>query len=153
MLTWLEYMPTNIFFRIAQSRVVLIWLISQPPFKCPQNEKSVKATRPRIRADTLNTARHHGRAAHQFPAPKDDEYVHTGSSLSDAESAEEERGDTSPGNIIYINVIYCVTRIGYSSSTATSTKETRAGRYTPVETIRNRQSSNSSSAAQRIVAP
>jgi hypothetical protein len=85
--------------------------------------KSNKAKNHKARAETLNTARHHGRAAHQFPAPRDDEYVHTGSSLSDAESAKEERGDTSPSNIIYINVIYCVTRIGYSASTATSTKE------------------------------
>jgi hypothetical protein len=35
-----------------------------------------------------------------------DEYVHNGSSLSDAESAEEAIGDTSPGIIIYISVIY-----------------------------------------------
>jgi hypothetical protein len=85
--------------------------------------KSNKAKNHKARAETLNTARHHGRAAHQFPAPRDDEYVHTGSSLSDAESAEEAKGDTSPGIIIHISVIYGITRIEYSSSTSTSTKE------------------------------
>jgi hypothetical protein len=85
--------------------------------------KSTKAKSHKARAAAAITARHHGRAAHQCPAPRDDEYVHTGSSLSDAESAEEERGDTSPGNIININVIYCVTRIEYSSCMSTSTKE------------------------------
>jgi hypothetical protein len=56
----------------------------------------------KARAETLNTARHHGRAAHQFPAP-------------DAESAEEAIGDTSPGTNIYIYVIYCMILIEYSS--------------------------------------
>jgi hypothetical protein len=77
--------------------------------------KSNKAKNHKARAETLNTARHHGRAAHQFSAPRDDEYVHSGSSLSDAESAEEAIGDTSPGTNIYIYVIYCITLIEYSS--------------------------------------
>jgi hypothetical protein len=33
------------------------------------------------------SARYHGEAAHQFPASKDDDYVTTASSLSDAEDA------------------------------------------------------------------
>jgi hypothetical protein len=77
--------------------------------------KSKKAKNHKARAETLNTARHHGRAAHQFPAPKGDEYVHSGSSLSNAESAEEAKGDTSPGTIINIYVIHCMTLIEYSS--------------------------------------
>jgi hypothetical protein len=62
--------------------------------------KSTKAKSHKARAAAAITARHHGGAAYQFSASRDDEYVHTGSSLSDAESAEEERGDTSPGIII-----------------------------------------------------
>jgi hypothetical protein len=56
-----------------------------------------------------------GHSAKQFSASADAEYVHTGSSLSDAESAEEAKGDTSPGTIIYIYVIHCMTLIKYSS--------------------------------------
>ena len=85
--------------------------------------KSTKAKSHKARAAAEITARHHGGAAYQFSAPRDDEYVHTGSSLSDAESAEEERGDTSPGNIIYINVIYSITWLEYSSCTSTPTNE------------------------------
>jgi hypothetical protein len=77
--------------------------------------KSTKAKSHKARAAAAITARHHGRAAHQFPAPRGDEYVHTGSSLPDAESAEEERGDTSQGTNIYIYVIYCMILIEYSS--------------------------------------
>jgi hypothetical protein len=45
--------------------------------------KSNKAKNHKARAETLNTARLHGRAAHQFPAPKDDEYAATESSHLD----------------------------------------------------------------------
>jgi hypothetical protein len=76
--------------------------------------KSAKAKLNKARAEVLNAVRQHGGAAHQFSALKDDEYVQTGSSLSDAESAEEVRGDTLPGIIIYINGIYCGSRIAYS---------------------------------------
>jgi hypothetical protein len=85
--------------------------------------RSAKARQHNAKAETAITVRHHSGAAYQFPAPKDDRYVHTGDSLSDAESAEEERGDTSPGNIIYIKDIYYVTRIEHSSRTSTPQKE------------------------------
>ena len=77
--------------------------------------KSFKAKLHKARANTLNNSRHHGGAARQFSAIKDDEYVSTGSSLSDPESAVVERGDTTPGIINNKNGIYCVTRIEYSS--------------------------------------
>jgi hypothetical protein len=77
--------------------------------------KSNKAKNHKARAETLNTVRHHGRAAHQFPAPRDDDYEHTESSHSDAESAEEGKGGTSQGTNIYIYVIYCMILIEYSS--------------------------------------
>ena len=62
--------------------------------------KSAKAKSHKARAELAITTRHYGGAADQFSAPIDEEYVQTGSSLSDAESAEEEKGDTSLG-IIY----------------------------------------------------
>jgi hypothetical protein len=77
--------------------------------------RSAKATQHKARAETAISATHHGGAAYQFSAPRDDEYVHSGSSLSDAESAEEAKDDTSPGIIIYISVIFCITLIKYSS--------------------------------------
>jgi hypothetical protein len=77
--------------------------------------ESTKAKSHKARTAAAISARHHGGAAYQFSAPRHDEYVHSRSSLSDAESAEEAKGDTSPGIIIYISVIYCITRIEYSS--------------------------------------
>jgi hypothetical protein len=85
--------------------------------------KSTKAKSHKAKSEKANTVKYHGGAAYQFSAPRDDEYVHSGSSLSDAESAEEERGDTSPGTIIYIKDIYYVTRIDHSSRTSTPKKE------------------------------
>jgi hypothetical protein len=77
--------------------------------------KSTKAKSHKAKSEKANTVKYHGGAAYQFSAPRDDEYVHTGSSLSDAESAEEAIGDTSPGTNIYIYVIYCMIRSKYSS--------------------------------------
>jgi hypothetical protein len=76
--------------------------------------KSTKAKSHNAKSEKANTVKYHGGAAYQFPAPKDDEYVHSGSSLSDAESAEEAIGDTSPGTNIYIYAIYCMILIEYS---------------------------------------
>jgi hypothetical protein len=90
--------------------------------------KSNYVKNPKKRA-ALDKARHarlscgQEHSAKPFSASADDKYVHTKSSLSDAESAEEAIGDTSPGTNIYIYVIYCITRIEYSSFTSTSTKE------------------------------
>jgi hypothetical protein len=92
----------------------------------PPEQKSGRSAKAKAKLSKAIHARlscGQGHSAKPFSASADDEYVHSGSSLSDAESAEEAKGDTSPGNIIYINVIYCVTRIGYSLSTATPTKE------------------------------
>jgi hypothetical protein len=121
----------------------------RPAILMPPKSTYTKNPKKRAALDKARRARlscGQGHSAKPFSASADDEYVHSGSSLSDAESAEAERGDTSPGNIIYTNVIFCVTRIGYSSSTATPTKEYSCWEVHPsVESIRNRQSSNSSS--------
>jgi hypothetical protein len=112
--------------------------------------KSTYTKNPKKR-DALDKARRarlscgQGHSAKPFSASADDEYVHTGSSLSDAESAEEAKGDTSPGTIIYIYVIHCMPLINIAHEHPPPQRSTRAGRYTPVETLRNRQPSSSSS--------
>jgi hypothetical protein len=81
--------------------------ILMPPKSNYDKNPKKRAALDKARRARLSCGQRH--SAKPFSAPADGEYVHTGGSLSDAESAEEERGDTSPGNIIYINVILCNT--------------------------------------------
>jgi hypothetical protein len=90
----------------------------RPAILMPPKSTYTKNPKKRAALDKARRARlscGQGHSAKPFSASADDEYVHSGSSLSDAESAEEAIGDTSPGTNIYIYVIYCMIRIEYSS--------------------------------------
>jgi hypothetical protein len=61
--------------------------------------KNAKVKQHKARAEAAMTAWHHGRAAHQFPTIMSLLRGH-----SDAQYAEEAKGDSAHGIIIYINV-------------------------------------------------
>lgn len=66
----------------------------------PQRGKSFRSNKAKAnnaKAVTVIAARYRGRAAQQFATSKDDDYVNTGSSISDTEAGQEVDDVTSQG--------------------------------------------------------